>query len=140
MSEPPDPKTSGDDIHAEEAQLRQLTPMILRGGRLLAMLFVGLGLFRYAMSPRLYAEHFHDLTTGVRSPAPFFWKIEIAAALRLEPRGLVLIGLAVLTATPLARVVLCAVAFSRTKNRMFVGLTMVVMALLGVAMILGRIG
>jgi uncharacterized membrane protein len=126
--------------HGEEAQLRRLTPLILRGGLVVAMMFVGLGLVRYAMNPSLYAEHFHDLTTGARQPAPFFWKIELRSALHLEPRGLVLTGLAVLTATPLARVILSAIAFARTKNRLFVGLTMVVMALLGVAMILGRIG
>jgi uncharacterized membrane protein len=124
----------------EELQLRRVTPIVLRGGLILAMTFVGLGLFRYAMHPSVYAAQFHDLVVGTRKPAPFFWTNELRAALRLEPRGLVLTGLAFLTATPLARVVLSLISFLRAGNRTFVVLTAIVITLLGVAMLLGRIG
>ena len=125
---------------AEEAQLRRLTPIVLRAGLIVSMTLIGLGLVRYAMRPALYTERFRELVSGARSPAPFFWRVELSAALRLEPRGLILVGLAALTATPLLRVGLSAFAFYRTGNRLFVALTLVVLGLLGLAIVLGRIG
>lgn len=126
--------------HPEDPTLRRITPLVLRGGLILAMIFVGLGILRYAMDPIETAAHWRDLTAGLRHPPPFAWRVELAAASRLEPRGLTLVGLAFLTATPLARVLLCAVTFARARDRAFVALTMIVIALLGVAILLGRIG
>ncbi len=124
----------------EELELRRITPVVLRGGLLLAMIFVGLGLLRYVTNPSQFSEQWRLLVTGARTPPPFVWDAELASAARLEPRALVLVGLAFLTATPLVRVGLCWVAFVRARNRTFVVLTTTVMVLLITAILLGRIG
>lgn len=133
MSEPVDP-------HPEDPTLRRITPVILRGGLIVAMIFVGAGVVRYVTRPTELATQWRLLVTGARHPPAFAWRTELDAALRLEPRGLVLLGLAVLTATPLARVVLCAITFARARDRTFVLLTGTVIVLLSVAIVLGRIG
>lgn len=127
-------------VHPEDATLRRITPIVLRGGLVLAMTFVGLGILRYAMHPTDTAAQWRAITGGLRHPPPFAWRTELAAAARLEPRGLTLLGLGFLTSTPLVRVLLCAVTFARARDRAFVALTATVIALLGVAIVLGRIG
>lgn len=133
MSAPP-------EVSPEELELRRITPIVLRGGLLLAMICVGLGLLRYVMHPAEFGEQWRLLVSGARTPPPFVWDAELRAAAHLEPRGLVLVGLAFLTATPLVRVGLCLVAFVRARNRTFVVLTTVVMVLLITAILLGKIG
>ena len=129
-----------NDPAAPEEELRRITPIVLRGGLVVSMTFIGLGMLRYAMRPGEYAARWYDLSHGGPLPGPFDWRHDLGQVLHLEPRPLVYLGLAVLTATPLLRVVLCAVAFARAKNTTFVALTGVVLVLLGVAMLLGRIG
>lgn len=136
LSDPPPQEQPSE----QEAQLRRITPIVLRGGLIAAMTFIGLGLLRYALDAHTYSANFHDLVTGARKPPPFSWRAEVLAALHLQPRGLVVVGLGFLTATPLARVLLSAIEFARAKNRLFVLLTSIVILLLVVAVFLGRIG
>lgn len=127
------------DEHPEDQLLRRITPIVLRGGLIVAMTLVALGLLRWATLSREFLEEWRSITSGVHPPA-FVWREEVASVLKLRPRGLVLVGLACLTATPLARVLLCAATFARARDRVFVALTGVVVVLLAVAILLGRIG
>jgi len=125
--------------HPEDRVLRRITPIVLRGGLIIAMTLIVLGLLRWATLSREFLAEWSAITSGGH-PSPFVWREELASVLRLRPRGIVLLGLACLTATPLARVLLCAATFARARDRLFVVLTFVVVALLAVAILLGRIG
>ena len=52
------------------------------------------------------------------------------AALHLNPRGLVQLGLIILIATPIARVVFCIVGFIRQKDQLYTGISTVVLIIL----------
>jgi uncharacterized membrane protein len=128
-----------NELHPEDALLRRITPIILRGGLIIAMSCIGLGLLRWVIQPDEFVTQFRAITAGGH-PRPFVWREELLSVFRLRSRGLVLLGLVFLTATPLARVLLCAATFIRQRDRKFVILTGTVVALLGVAIVLGRIG
>jgi len=125
--------------HPEDPVLRRLTPLVLRGGLIIAMSLIVAGLLRWATLSREFLHEWSIITSGGHPP-PFAWRDELASVFRLRPRGMVLLGLACLTATPLARVLLCAATFARARDRVFLALTSVVIALLVVAILLGRIG
>lgn len=125
--------------HPEDPILRRVAPMVLRGGLIVAMTLIVGGLLRWAMLSREFLAEWAHITSGGHPP-PFVWRDELTSIVRFRPRGLVLLGLACLTATPLARVLLCAWTFARARDRKFVVLTGVVVVLLAVAILLGRIG
>lgn len=54
----------------------------------------------------------------------------VGAAVRLESRGLIMLGLLLLLATPVARVVFSVVAFALERDRRYVVITLFVLALL----------
>lgn len=128
-----------NESHPEDPVLRRITPLVLRGGLILAMSCIGFGLFLWVLQPSEFASQWRAITTGGH-PEPFSWRQELWSVTRLRPRGFVLLGLAFLTATPLSRVLLCAATFARARDRLFVLLTGTVIALLVVAILLGRIG
>jgi uncharacterized membrane protein len=123
----------------EDQVLRHITPIVLRGGLIVAMTLVAAGLLRWTALSGEFVAEWTAITSGTHPPA-FVWRDELASVLRLRPRGMVLLGLACLTATPLARVLLCAATFARARDRVFVTLTGIVVLLLAVAILLGRIG
>ncbi|MBO0911525.1 MAG: DUF1634 domain-containing protein [Acidobacteria bacterium] len=54
----------------------------------------------------------------------------VAYALRGQPRGVMQLGLLILIATPIARVVFSAIAFALEGDRMYVAFTLIVLAVL----------
>lgn len=54
----------------------------------------------------------------------------LAGALALEPHAIVQLGLVLLVATPVARVALTLVAFAMQRDRLYVAITLLVLALL----------
>jgi len=60
----------------------------------------------------------------------------LAGVLAREPTALMQLGLMILVATPLARVAFSVVGFARERDRLYVGLTLAVLALL----LLGLLG
>lgn len=128
-----------NDDHPEDSFLRRITPLILRGGLIVAMTCIGIGMLRWVLSPDEFVAQFRAITAGGH-PRPFTWREELLSVFRLRSRGLVLLGLLFLTSTPLARVLLCAATFIRQRDRVFVILTSTVVLLLGLAIVLGRIG
>lgn len=54
----------------------------------------------------------------------------VMLAMQLDPRGIIQLGILVLIATPIARVVFSVYAFRMERDRLYVGITLVVLALL----------
>ena len=62
----------------------------------------------------------------------------VRAALALDSRAVVQLGLVLLIGTPVARVALTLAAFARQRDRLYVGLTSVVLVLLLYGLLWGR--
>jgi uncharacterized membrane protein len=58
-------------------------------------------------------------------------------ALRLDAGGIIQAGLLLLIATPVARVVFSVAGFARQRDWLYVGITLIVLTLLGYSMIAG---
>ena len=54
----------------------------------------------------------------------------LAYAAQAHPRGIMQLGVLLLLATPVARVVLCLVEFTRERDRLYVGVTLLVLFVL----------
>ena len=85
----------------------------------------GLMLLRHPLLAIPDYSHFHAVDASLRSV-----KGITTAALHLNPRGLVQLGLIILIATPIARVVFCIVGFIRQKDQLYTGISTVVLILL----------
>jgi uncharacterized membrane protein len=119
---PPERKTWTDET------VEQVVGNLLRGGVLLAALIVLTGgilyLYRYGGKPADYHE-FHGVEPQFCSP------IGIAqAAMSRSSRAIIQLGLLVLIATPVARVIFSVFAFARERDWAYVGITLVVLVIL----------
>lgn len=120
-----------------EGQVERLLGGVLRAGVLAAACVVALGaafyLAHHAGEPpryHLFAGEPSDLT---RVPAT----LRLAAS--WSGRGIIQVGLLLLIATPPARVLFAAAAFARERDWLYVGVSLVVLAILGVS-ITGSVG
>lgn len=84
----------------------------------------GLYLMRHGLVAADYSV-FHRQPAGLSGAAGI-----ISGALSLQGRGVIQFGLLMLIATPIARVVFSVFGFSREKDRLYVGITLVVLAIL----------
>lgn len=69
---------------------------------------------------------------GLTTPAQI-----LASAARVEPRGLMALGLLVLIATPVARVAFSLVTFAVERDKVYIAVTAIVLALLAVGLFTG---
>jgi uncharacterized membrane protein len=121
----------GDDVRVE-----QTLGNLLRAGVLAAAAVVLAGgvlyLARHGTEP---ADHrvFHGEPAELRSPTGV-----VRQALALSDRGLIQLGLLLLIATPVARVLLCVFAFARQRDGTYVVLTLLVLAVLLYSLFLGQ--
>jgi len=101
---------------------------LLRAGVLLAASVVGIGaiifLRKYGGLPSDYRT-FHGEPEQFRTIRGIFHE-----ALTLRGRGIIQLGLVLLMATPVARVVFSIWAFAAEKDRMYVAFTLIVLAVL----------
>ncbi|MDR3700137.1 MAG: DUF1634 domain-containing protein [Candidatus Sulfopaludibacter sp.] len=113
--------------HTEE-QVERTIGVMLRVGVLTSASVVFAGglwhLARHGMTIPSYRT-FHGEPQGLRSVAGV-WE----GVLRLEPRSVIQFGLLLLIATPIARVAFSVVAFAVQRDRVYVGLSAVVLAVL----------
>jgi uncharacterized membrane protein len=111
-----------------DVQVERLLGNLLRAGVLLAAAVVLLGgvvyLVRHGGEPADLHE-FHGEPEALRSPAGI-----VGAALEGRGRGLVQLGLLLLIATPVARVVFSVLAFARERDYTYVVLTLLVLGVL----------
>ena len=121
-----------------DEQIEELLGRLLRAGVLLAASVVGIGgifyLVRYGMSApnyRVFTGEPADLRTisGI-----------VRDTLELRSRGIIQLGLLLLIATPIARVVLSVIGFVRQRDTTYVWVTLTVLSLLIYSLLGGRMG
>lgn len=125
------PKQEWDDTQVEQimGNLLRVGVLVSAGMVLLAGVFY---LIKYGtMRPhyRIFRGEPTDLT-GIGSIVHF--------ALAAHSRGLIQLGLLLLIATPIARVVFSVYAFARERDRLYVGITLFVLALLLYSLVWGK--
>jgi uncharacterized membrane protein len=101
---------------------------LLRFGVIFAAAWVLAGGIHYlAQSGAVRPDYkvFHGEPSGLRYPREI-----IHEAIELDARGLIQLGLLLLIATPVARVVFSVIGFTLEKDWMYVGITLIVLALL----------
>jgi uncharacterized membrane protein len=118
-----------------DEQVEQILGNLLRIGVLAAAGVVAAGgvvyLARHGTEPA-DLHRFHSEPEELRSP----WGI-VAAALALRGRGVIQLGLLLLIATPVARVIFSVYAFARQRDFTYVVLTLIVLAILLYSLFLG---
>lgn len=130
MSARPDPVPEpGDESRRwSDHQVEQLVGRLLQLGVLIATVVVLLG------GAMLLSAHGHDVPSFrvFRGESSTLRSVSAAVrgALARDPRGMVQLGLVLLIATPVARVALTLVAFLLQRDRLYVVLTTIVLALL----------
>jgi uncharacterized membrane protein len=120
MSQPEDDST--------DTRLDRALGHLLRGGVLLAAGVVLLGAIGYLAefwnaTPKYHT--FLDEPEELRNPLAI-----IRRALELDPRGIIQLGLLLLIATPVARVVFTVFAFALQRDWVYVVITLIVLSLL----------
>jgi uncharacterized membrane protein len=101
---------------------------MLQFGVLLAAAVVFLGgilYLRQETGPRPDYSHFHGESAGLISPASI-----ITNAFYGDPQSIIQLGLLLLIATPIARVVLAAVGFLLERDRLYFWISLIVLAVL----------
>jgi uncharacterized membrane protein len=122
-----------------DEQVEQVVGNLLRGGVMLSavVVFVGGVLFlaRYAREPVKDRREFQPEAEEFRKPG-----LIVRAAASGGSRGLIQLGLLLLIATPVARVVFSAFAFLRQRDCFYVGVTLLVLAVLLYSLFSGHVG
>jgi uncharacterized membrane protein len=111
-----------------ERQFEQLLGNLLRGGVLLAAVVVLTGgvvyLARHGSEPP-DRNVFHGEPADLRQPVAI-----VERALQPSGQGIIQLGLLLLVATPVARVVFSVAGFARERDAIYVVLTLIVLAVL----------
>ena len=112
----------------DDDRVEGLIAHLLRAGVLIAALVVIGGAVPYlGHNPRAHVDYrtFHGQPDNLKSVHGI-----IRIALTGDPRGIMQLGLLLLIATPIARVLFSAAAFAMDGDRMYVGFTLLVLAVL----------
>lgn len=125
---PPDAATSPRGTRWTDERVEQWIGTLLRWGVIVAATVASAGavvyLVRYGGAPAHYAR-FHGVPRGLDSVGGV-----LAGATRLRSRWVMQLGLLLLIATPVARVALGLVSFVLQRDRTYVVVTSIVLALL----------
>src|SRR5947209_2831978 len=111
-----------------EQHFEQILGNLLRSGVILAAMVVLLGgvLFLVGHGNEITTNReFHSQPVDLRSPAGI-----ISDALALRSRGIIQLGLLLLIATPVARVLFSVYSFARQGDWIYVAITLLVLAVL----------
>jgi uncharacterized membrane protein len=109
-------------------RMEGLISYLLRAGVVIAALVVLGGAVPYLLQqPRAHVDYrtFSGEPDNLKAVHGI-----IPTALSGDPRGIMQLGLLLLIATPIARVMFSAVAFAIERDRMYVGFTLLVLAVL----------
>jgi uncharacterized membrane protein len=123
-------------VIAQEQQLEQWLGNLLRTGVMLAATVVAVGGVLYLTQHGGAAPDgkvFHGEPADLRSPSGI-----VERALRLNSRGLIMAGLLLLVATPVARVAFSVIGFLRERDYLYVGLTLIVLLVLLYSLFIGE--
>jgi uncharacterized membrane protein len=120
-----------------DEQVEQIVGNLLRAGVMAAAAVVAVGgilyLIRYGATAPDYRV-FHGEPSDLRSLSGV-----VRDALAGRRRGLIQLGLVLLIATPVARVAFSVLAFARQRDRTYVLVTLIVLALLIYSLAYGRL-
>lgn len=131
MSAPAPAPASGHD-----ARIERLIGGLLRAGVIVAAVIGGVGaaLFLFAHGGDRADWHvFRGEPAELRSVRGI-----VTTALTGRPDAIMQLGILALIATPIARVILSLVAFARQRDRTYVGITLIVLAVLAYSLLVGR--
>jgi uncharacterized membrane protein len=106
---------------------RSIAAMLRIGVSLAAVIVVfgGVLLLRQPWTPVMDYRHFQDGNPALRT-----LRGVLEGAVDLAPKSVIQLGLIVLVATPVARVAFCVVGFARQKSKLYVGISLLVLAIL----------
>jgi len=125
----------------EDRLLRVWTPRILRGvlGASVAFLVAGLLVIAFT-DPASYVARYHALQSGYGAVREVGLSELVHGAAHGEGTALLVAGLLLLTLVPIGRVAFTFVVFVVERDWVFAGITGLVLTLLGVGVLLGRMG
>jgi uncharacterized membrane protein len=109
--------------------------IVLRIGVTLSAAVVLLGgvlLGHHLLSPVPDYTHFHPGDPGLRSIMGI-----VQGAVNLTPKSVIQLGLLLLIATPVARVVLCVIGFARQRNTLYIVVSSFVLLVLILSFVRG---
>jgi uncharacterized membrane protein len=118
MSKPP----------AADFRIEEMVGILLRIGVLTAAGIVAVGGIYYLAghcSDAIHIHTFHGEAASLRTLSGI-----LAGAFHADARAIIQLGLVLLIATPVARVLFSAVAFALERDRLYVGLTLLVLVVL----------
>lgn len=119
---------SSPETGAVDKRVDEIIGNLLRTGVLLAAAVVFLGgvlfLIHYGSSPATY-RIFRGEPSDLRHFGDIFHQ-----ALALDPRGIIQLGILLLIATPIARVIFTVFAFVCERDWIYVGVTLIVLTIL----------
>ena len=109
--------------------------LMLRVGVSVSALVVLIGGILYLHSEKDIPDyvHFHAMADQLRTIPGV-----IHGVARLDPPSVVQLGILLLIATPVVRVILCVVGFARQRNRLYVGVSALVLAILIYSLVAGN--
>jgi len=111
-----------------DRQVEQSIGILLRSGVLLAAAVVLFGGILYLVHRgSMHADYhaFHGVPRELKTPS-----LTIRDAFSGSPEAIIELGLLLLILTPVARVVFSVIAFARERDFMYVGMTLIVLAVL----------
>lgn len=117
-----------DNHHLDDQRVEFLISNLLRAGVLLSALVVIGGAIPYlGLHPRAHVSYrtFHGVPDYLKTVHGV-----IGASFSGDTQAIIQLGLLLLIATPIARVIFSAVAFALEGDRMYVGFTLIVLAVL----------
>jgi uncharacterized membrane protein len=133
----PDPTETGPQAH----RLELLLSRILRGGVLASTLIVLAGLLLTFFHHPGYVSDTESAATVIREMAfPHSVPAVLAGLLQGQGRAVIVLGLFLLIATPVARVAMSVLIFLWQRDRPFVVFTIIVLTLLVASFFIGRAG
>jgi uncharacterized membrane protein len=111
-----------------EEKMDQFIGSILQAGVLLSGLVVLIGgvlyLIQFGLTPANYSS-FSPERTAVRGLSPIF-----SGTLQLDGRAIIQVGILILVATPVMRVVFSVFAFIVQRDRLYIAITLIVLGIL----------
>lgn len=136
----PSPRAASEPLEQDAASPELLISNLLRSGVVLSLTLVTFGIsLTFFHHPDYFssAQALQRLTSPERGPHDL--SDVLADAMNARGQAFVMVGLLVLMATPVLRVALSLLVFSRQKDRAFVTVTSVVLGLLLLSFLLGSV-
>lgn len=126
------------DLKFNDERMQLSMSKLLRAGVVLSALVVSVGgiiyLFRHGMEIPDYRT-FSGEPTGFTKPKAIFTHI-----FQLHGRGFIMLGILILIATPIARIIFAVIGFTMEKDRLYVLISLVVLGIILTSLFSGVAG